>query len=461
MQMPATVRKEDRFRSAGVRGTSWRICLVSAALAVSFPAAASKPQVIISPVVRAEISTASDLHVHIDRPTPLPADSILVITGLPKSVTFSTGSAITTGIWEVPLAGLKNLKIVVSAVEASRSDLSLYLAIKKKDRLVVLASARSILLVEASTGKDRQAVTKEAEDARLTETKSAQKTTSEQKTTGEGPGDLAIPSVRRLMEGHLSSPAPETTDKRKPVAKKTEDERIAERIKQAKGAVEEARQQLVTKQAEMERLAEALKIEQARKAEEARAEEARRQAAAKQAETERLAAEALKIEQARKAEEARAEEARRQAAAKQAEIKLIDATGVEKVGERNTDKAKQSQIASPKDSSPMGALRVEPPEGESQQKSDIAQSERLVSRGDEYLSQGNFAVAREYFLRAARSGLAIAALKLGETYDPHELGRMNVQGLVPDSAEARKWYTKALQLGSGEAQLKLGRLGGN
>ena len=425
--MPATVRKEDRFRSAGVRGTSWRICLVSAALAASFPAAASKPQVIISPVVRAEISTASDFHVHIDRPTPLPADSILVITGLPKSVTFSTGSAITTGIWEVPLAGLKNLKIVVSAVEASRSDLSLYLAIKKKDRLVVLASARSILLVEASTGKDRQAVTKEAEDARLTETKSAQKTTSEQKTTGEGPGDLAIPSVRRLMEGHLSSPAPETTDKRKPVAKKTEDERIAERIKQAKGAVEEARQQLVTKQAEMER----------------------------------LAAEALKIEQARKAEEARAEEARRQAAAKRAEIKLIDATGVEKAGERNTDKAKQSQIASPKDSSPMGALRVEPPVGESQQKPAIAQSERLVSRGDEYLSQGNFAVAREYFLRAARSGLAIAALKLGETYDPHELGRMNVQGLVPDSAEARKWYTKALQLGSGEAQVKLGRLGGN
>ena len=133
--MPAMTRKLDRSRNPGVRVTSWRGCVVSAALAASFPAAASEPRVIISPVVTAEISTASDFHVHIDGPTPVPADSILVITGLPKSVTFSTGSAITSEIWEVSLAGLKNLKIVVPAVEASRSALSLYLATKKKDRL--------------------------------------------------------------------------------------------------------------------------------------------------------------------------------------------------------------------------------------------------------------------------------------------------------------------------------------
>ena len=85
--------------------------------------------------------------------------------------------------------------------------------------------------------------------------------------------------------------------------------------------------------------------------------------------------------------------------------------------------------------------------------------DRLLRRGNEYLSQGNIAVAREYFLRAASSGLAAAALRLAETYDPHELARMDIQGLVPNALEAKRWYARAVELGSAEAKIRLVRLG--
>ena len=86
-------------------------------------------------------------------------------------------------------------------------------------------------------------------------------------------------------------------------------------------------------------------------------------------------------------------------------------------------------------------------------------SHRLVNRGDEQLGLGNVVVARQYYLRAAQAGLAAAAFKLAETHDPYELVRLNVQGLMPDLAEAKRWYAKALHLGVPEAKTRLSRLG--
>jgi hypothetical protein len=87
-------------------------------------------------------------------------------------------------------------------------------------------------------------------------------------------------------------------------------------------------------------------------------------------------------------------------------------------------------------------------------------AERLMERGEAEVAQGNIAVARQFFLRAAQAGLARGALLLAATHDPRELARWRVQGVQPNLAEARKWYERARELGAPEAEERLARLGG-
>jgi len=89
-----------------------------------------------------------------------------------------------------------------------------------------------------------------------------------------------------------------------------------------------------------------------------------------------------------------------------------------------------------------------------------ALAERLVVQGERYFTLGDIASARLLFRRAANWGSALAALRLAATYDPAELLRLQVQGVTPDRAEARKWYERARELGASEAQERLSRLGG-
>lgn len=84
----------------------------------------------------------------------------------------------------------------------------------------------------------------------------------------------------------------------------------------------------------------------------------------------------------------------------------------------------------------------------------------LLEKGRESLRLGNILHARQFYQRAAEKGLPEAALALAATYDPGELSRMKgVVGVVPDAALARKWYEKARQLGSPEADARLSELG--
>jgi hypothetical protein len=86
-------------------------------------------------------------------------------------------------------------------------------------------------------------------------------------------------------------------------------------------------------------------------------------------------------------------------------------------------------------------------------------AERLLSRGEHEIEQGQVAVARQFFLRAAQAGLARGALLLAGTYDPRELARWRVQGVQPNLEEARRWYERARELGAPEAEERLARLG--
>jgi hypothetical protein len=92
---------------------------------------------------------------------------------------------------------------------------------------------------------------------------------------------------------------------------------------------------------------------------------------------------------------------------------------------------------------------------------DRENAEKLIARGERELDQGQIAVARNFFLRAAQIGLARAAILLAATYDPRELARWGVRGVQPNLGEARKWYERAQELGAPEAEERLARLGGN
>jgi TPR repeat protein len=75
-----------------------------------------------------------------------------------------------------------------------------------------------------------------------------------------------------------------------------------------------------------------------------------------------------------------------------------------------------------------------------------AQAERLVGQGDRQFANGNIAIARQYFARAADLGFAPAASKLADTFDANVLARNGVHGVRPDPAEAEKWRKRAAEL---------------
>jgi len=83
----------------------------------------------------------------------------------------------------------------------------------------------------------------------------------------------------------------------------------------------------------------------------------------------------------------------------------------------------------------------------------------FMQKGDENLKVGNLNVARLFYTRAANEGWPEAALALAATYDPVELARMKIAGGIrPDPELARKWYEKAIQMGSKLAETRLQRL---
>ena len=82
----------------------------------------------------------------------------------------------------------------------------------------------------------------------------------------------------------------------------------------------------------------------------------------------------------------------------------------------------------------------------------------LVKRSEELIAQGDIAAARLMLTRAAGAGEARAALLLGATYDAGMLRKLGVLGVAADAAQARAWYAKAAEYGSGEATQRLEQL---
>jgi hypothetical protein len=84
---------------------------------------------------------------------------------------------------------------------------------------------------------------------------------------------------------------------------------------------------------------------------------------------------------------------------------------------------------------------------------------KFVKRGSEELGEGRVAPARLLFERAAEMGLAQAAMALAATYDAAELSQPHLRNVLPDPAEAKRWYERAQALGATDAGARLQRLG--
>ena len=122
-------------------------------------------------------------------------------------------------------------------------------------------------------------------------------------------------------------------------------------------------------------------------------------------------------------------------------------------------------VAAAKERPPVETRAIAPPAtapAPAVPKMDPAERERamrLHAQGVEQLQRGNVYAARKFFELAATAGLAQSAIAAAATYDPDELVKLNVVGLQPDAAAARKWYEKARELGAVEAAERLRRLG--
>ncbi len=107
-----------------------------------------------------------------------------------------------------------------------------------------------------------------------------------------------------------------------------------------------------------------------------------------------------------------------------------------------------------------GAGAKEPRQGQVQlsQSSPGSSTSRLVARGDDLMAIGDISAARLLYETAASQGDAIAAAKLGMTYDPIELSAKGVVGMVGDPETAAKWYRLAVDRGYNPAASSLAAL---
>ena len=87
-----------------------------------------------------------------------------------------------------------------------------------------------------------------------------------------------------------------------------------------------------------------------------------------------------------------------------------------------------------------------------------AELTELLDHGDALLRNGDVASARLFYERAADAGDGQAALRLGATFDPEFLGRFGFSKLQANPAEARSWYSRALELGAVDAKRQLNSL---
>ena len=100
---------------------------------------------------------------------------------------------------------------------------------------------------------------------------------------------------------------------------------------------------------------------------------------------------------------------------------------------------------------PTALILIPPPEPQAA----TAETAALLARGDSLFGVGDVSSARLFYERAADAGNGEAALRLGETYDPNFLERVQLRAVQGDAAAAVFWYRRAGELGIADAEILL------
>lgn len=102
------------------------------------------PSLVVAPVVRLEAGRESALSIEIAPAGVAPPKALVLIRGLPKTMTLSQGRLFDSGLWSVPAAEVSRLRIALPAGARGRSDLSVSLVAMDG---TVLSDVRSSLVV--------------------------------------------------------------------------------------------------------------------------------------------------------------------------------------------------------------------------------------------------------------------------------------------------------------------------
>jgi hypothetical protein len=81
--------------------------------------------------------------------------------------------------------------------------------------------------------------------------------------------------------------------------------------------------------------------------------------------------------------------------------------------------------------------------------------DRLITRADALLQDGDVSGARLLLERSMEAGDARATFMLAETFDPHVLSRMGTRGIRGDAQKARELYARAQALGAPQARERI------
>lgn len=105
------------------------------------------PQLTVPNVILAEPASEIRLVIELEPADAAPRGSFVRVRGLPPTAALSDGHAIAPGAWAVPTAALKNLRIIVPAGTAGRSEISVTLVTLDG---ATIAEAKGSLLIAAA-----------------------------------------------------------------------------------------------------------------------------------------------------------------------------------------------------------------------------------------------------------------------------------------------------------------------
>ena len=158
---------------------------------------------------------------------------------------------------------------------------------------------------------------------------------------------------------------------------------------------------------------------------------------------------------------------------------IAPAAGGNSGGERGSDSGGEADVAdqgvwtepgagaAPKSAAPRGSIAAAPArspraslpdEPASAAPASPADADAFARRGDQLLQTGDVIGARLCYERAAAGGMAVAATRVGKTYDPIFLATVGVQGLQGDPSQAAVWYRRGISAGDPEALQRLSAL---